>query len=362
MAAMRIGLGLRGENVTRENIAFAAQLGCTDIVVTPFRFHRLPEGSLWYQRDSSLRYAQSDPEAWSVERLKGISRQAAVWGLSFRTIENFDPADYCDIMLDGPRKTRQLDALCRMIQNAAAAGVTHIGYGFNPTGVLGRKRCADLRGGAVGLTFHPELVPKAPLPKGFLWNSVIDPDAPDGDIGPISHSEIWERYYTLLERLLPAAADCGITLCLHPTDPPVEELRSTARLVWRLRDYDRIFADFPQKENCMTFCMGAIQEMADTEDLSAAVTRYGKAGRLGYLHLRNVTGKVPSYREEFPDQGDIDAYAVIRALTALDYRGVLLPDHTPEMTVAQPWHTGMAFAVGYWKGLIQAARREFGLR
>lgn len=356
---MRIGLGLKGKNLTRDNIAFAAQIGCTDIVVTPFSFSDVPKNSLWYQRDRTMRYIESNPEEWSVERLKGISKKAREWGLCFRTIENFNPADYCDIMLDGPRKKAQLDGICQMIRNAAAAGVTHIGYGFNPTGVWGRKKTSDFRGGASGLTFNADDLPKSgALSKGFLWNSVIEPDAPDGDIGPIDREEIWARYCTLLKAILPVAADCGVTMCLHPTDPPVEELRATARLVWSLKDYDRIFAAYPQKENSMTFCMGTIQEMADTEDLAAAVTRYGKAGRLGYIHLRNVTGKVPYYREEFPDQGDIDVVAVVRALVDLDYQGVLLPDHTPEMTVAQPWQTGMAFAVGYWKGMVQFAQRE----
>lgn len=355
---MRIGLGLRGANVNRENIAFAAQIGCTDIVVTPFRFEKLPKASRWYQREPSMRYAKHNPDEWSVERFTAISKQAKSWGLDFHTIENFNPADYCDIMLDGPRKQEQLDEMCRMMEHAAAAGVTHIGYGFNPSGVYGRNTVTDFRGGASGLIFDADAVPSVEgLPKGFLWNSIIDPDAPGGTIDPISRSEIWERYKMMMDVLLPAAASCGITMCLHPSDPPVEFLYGAARLVYRLSDYNKIFELYPQKENKMLFCMGTIQEMADTENLTEALIQYGEKQRLGYIHLRNVSGKVPHYREEFPDQGDVDVLAAAKAIVAMDYQGVLLPDHTPEMAVKQPWHTGMAYAVGYWKATFQAAKR-----
>jgi mannonate dehydratase len=32
---------------------------------------------------------------------------------------------------------------------------------------------------------------------------------------------------------------------------------------------------------------------------------------------------------------------------------VLIPDHTPEMTCAAPWHAGMAYALGYMRALLQ---------
>jgi mannonate dehydratase len=41
-----------------------------------------------------------------------------------------------------------------------------------------------------------------------------------------------------------------------------------------------------------------------------------------------------------------------------NFEGVLIPDHTPEMTCGAPWHAGMAFALGYMKAILQELERE----
>jgi mannonate dehydratase len=48
----------------------------------------------------------------------------------------------------------------------------------------------------------------------------------------------------------------------------------------------------------------------------------------------------------------------LRILKKNNYDGVLIPDHTPEMTCAAPWHAGMAFALGYMKGAMQSIESE----
>ena len=34
------------------------------------------------------------------------------------------------------------------------------------------------------------------------------------------------------------------------------------------------------------------------------------------------------------------------------FDGVVIPDHTPQMNCAAPWHAGMAFAMGYLRAMI----------
>jgi mannonate dehydratase len=89
-------------------------------------------------------------------------------------------------------------------------------------------------------------------------------------------------------------------------------------------------------------------------DVYAAVDRYARAGRIGYVHFRNVRGKVPLYQEVFVDEGDLDMLRIVRILRDARYDGVLIPDHTPEMTCAAPWHAGMAFALGYMRACLQS--------
>ena len=44
---------------------------------------------------------------------------------------------------------------------------------------------------------------------------------------------------------------------------------------------------------------------------------------------------------------------IVRILHDAKYDGVLIPDHTPEMSCAAPWHAGMAFALGYMRACMQ---------
>ena len=52
-------------------------------------------------------------------------------------------------------------------------------------------------------------------------------------------------------------------------------------------------------------------------DIYETVDNYSRQQRLGYVHLRNVRGKVPHYRESFIDDGDVDVdHRVASLLTA----------------------------------------------
>ena len=63
---------------------------------------------------------------------------------------------------------------------------------------------------------------------------------------------------------------------------------------------------------------------------------------------------MPLYQEVFVDEGDLDMVRVMKILQKHDYDGVLIPDHTPEMSCAAPWHAGMAYALGFMNGIIKS--------
>ena len=143
-------------------------------------------------------------------------------------------------------------------------------------------------------------------------------------------------------------------LAAHPDDPPAEQLRGTARLVNRPEKYDRLLDIVDRPSNGLELCLGSLQEMPGG-DIYDHVRRFARRGRIGYIHFRNVRGKVPNYVETFVDDGDIDMAEIVRILRDENYGGVLIPDHTPSMTCAASWHAGMAFALGYMRALVQNA-------
>ena len=60
-------------------------------------------------------------------------------------------------------------------------------------------------------------------------------------------------------------------------------------------------------------CLGSIQEMQE-DGLEDYLDKYSKDNRIGYIHFRNVIGKVPNYIEAFVDDGDINMVNVIKIL------------------------------------------------
>ena len=134
-------------------------------------------------------------------------------------------------------------------------------------------------------------------------------------------------------------------------------MRGQPRLVYQPRLYQKVIDLNPSPANTLEFCLGTLAEMTEG-DIYEAVDQYSREQKLAYVHFRNVTGKVPRYRETFIDDGDIDMLRVLRILKRNGFDGVLIPDHTPQMTCGAPWHAGMAYAMGYMRAAMQTMERD----
>jgi mannonate dehydratase len=187
----------------------------------------------------------------------------------------------------------------------------------------------------------------------MVWNMVYDPNAPPGTVGEVTTEQLWKRLAHFLNEMLPVAEEAGVRLAAHPDDPPMPTLRGTARLVYQPQLYQKLIDLNPSPASVLEFCVGTVAEMdSPVMDVYQAVDTYSRQGRLGYVHLRNVKGKVPHYVEVFLDEGDTDMLRVLSILKRNGYQGVIIPDHTPELACAAPWHAGMAYAIGYIRAAI----------
>lgn len=350
---MKLGLGLYRHMLTRENFRFARQAGATHIVAHLVDYFRgeghgdqdnQPTGG-----DRGWGLAGDPASLWTLEELRDLRRGVEAAGLTLEAIENFDPAHWHDVLLDGPRRDEQIENVKTLIRRVGAAGIPTMGYNFSIAGVAGRTTGNYARGEApsVGMEGPYDL----PLPKGMVWNMVYDPDAPAGNLEPVTHDELWNRVARFLEEVLPVAEEAGVKLAAHPDDPPLPTMRGQPRLVYQPCHYQKLLDLSASPVNTLEFCIGSLAEMTEG-DIYDVVDHYSRQGRLGYVHFRNVTGKVPTYKETFIDDGDIDMPRVLRILRDNGYEGVLIPDHTPQMACAAPWHAGMAFAMGYMRAAL----------
>jgi D-mannonate dehydratase len=103
---------------------------------------------------------------WTEEELVGLRREVEAAGLVLEAIENFDPAHWHDVLLDGPRRREQIDNLKTLVRRVGRAGIPVIGYNFSIAGVAGRVRGAFARGEAeaVGMDGPAD----APMPRGMV--------------------------------------------------------------------------------------------------------------------------------------------------------------------------------------------------
>jgi mannonate dehydratase len=355
---MKLGLGLYRGLLTQDNFQFAKQAGVTHLVVHLVDYFKGVNPSLSSGPDSmGWGTTTNQNKPWEENDLRALRKTIEANGLTWEAIENFDPSHWSDILLDGPKKQQQMELLKRTIQMIGRVGVPIMGYNFSLAGVWGWTKGPWGRGGAKALVYDESKIDaQAPMPNGMVWNMVYDPDAPAGTVRPVSSEELWQRYEWFLSQILPVAEEAGVKMALHPDDPPAETLRSTARLVNQPSKYQRMLDLVPSPASVLEFCLGSLQEMREG-DIYETIEHYGRQGKIGYVHFRNVRGKVPYYEEVFVDEGDIDMLRAIQVLRDVGYDGVIIPDHTPEMSCDAPWHAGMAYALGYMKAALQLAER-----
>jgi len=354
---MRLGFGLYRHMLDQTHYEFAAQCGASDVVVHLVDyFNRIKQRSSDQPVGGLDGWGEAgDPDRiWEVADLVRLRREIEGHGLRWYAIENFDPAHWHDILLDGPKRAHQIEQVKRMIRHVGEAGIPVIGYNFSLAGVAGRKTGKVARGQAECVVMDGiDELNSAPIKQGMVWNMTYDTQAAPGLMPSISHAQLWDRLQRFLSEVVPVAEQAGVRLAAHPDDPPLEFVRQQPRLVYQPHLYDRLLAARPSHVNGIELCLGTVAEMT-TGDVYDTARTYVHGRHVPYIHLRNVRGKVPHYQETFIDDGDIDIHRVIRILHEEQFDGVIIPDHAPQMSCAAPWHAGMAFAMGYLRAAIQS--------
>jgi mannonate dehydratase len=339
--------------LTPENFRFARQAGAEAIVAHLVDYFaegpRIPD-----VRESERGWGVSlDTPLWSVEELCNLRTAVEAEGLELAAIENLDPSHWHDVLLDGPRKEEGLENVRTLIRRLGEAGIPVLGYNFSLAGVWGHTTGPWARGGAESVRFSRSALPEqTEIRNGMVWNMTYDPAAPPGTIGAVSEEQMWQRLEEFLSAVLPTAEQAGVRLALHPDDPPVPRLRNTARLVTSAERMQRVLDLVPSPSNTLEFCQGTVAEMAGS-DVYEAIDRFSGAGKVAYVHFRNIVGEVPEYSEVFVDEGDVDMVTALEIYRRNGFDGVLIPDHTPQMTCDAPWHAGMAYALGYLRALLR---------
>ena len=321
---MRVAIGQFNE-LTHERLTFARQLGASGVLLnTPV----LP-----------------GERRWELEDLAWLRRRCDEYGLRLEALENVPTRFYERAMLGLEGRDAQIADYQATVRNIGAAGIPILGYHWMPNSVW---RTPDVpgRGGAVVTAFDMDLIDAQPLRVGVRAHPLAQGRT-------FSAEQMWDNYRYFMERVLPVAEQAGVTLALHPDDPPLPELGGIARLFYGFEGFKRAIETFDSPNHGLDFCLGCWSEMGP--DPIAAIRHFGTRGKIVYVHFRDVQGCVPKFQECFLGEGNVDVVAAMRALKEVGFGGFIIDDHVPRLIDDTQWcHRGRAHATGYIQALVAA--------
>ncbi len=323
---MEIALAVR--NLEADELAYVAQLGVKQVIL----------GGTGITQQMG----------WDFLSLLNIKSRVESFGLQVAGIENIPESIWHQARVGGPERDKQIEDVLEIIRNLGRVGIPLFAYNWLPTvGVWGHWRAYESGGGRAGAgikSFDYELVKNAPLTED----------------GFIPAEQIFANHVYFLKAAVPVAERWNVKLAVHPDDPPAPALRGIGRTMISVETYQRILDAVPSPYNGLEFCQGTVAEFADVGGarIPEVIRHFGRQKKIFFVHFRNVKGKFPKFDEVFQDEGDTDQYEAVRAYLEVGFDGPIRIDHTPRIAGDKDGHVGMAYGVGYLRGLIQAAQRN----
>jgi len=270
--------------------------------------------------------------AWTCERLEHLKGEIEGAGLTFAVVESIPVHE--DIKLGRPGRDRLIANYCESVRAMGTVRIPVLCYNFMPVFDWLRTDLAQpLADGSTALAYDDRALAAVDLSRGTGdlpgWATAYGPDELQGLLAAyrdVDAERLWDNLAYFLERVVPAAADAGVRMAIHPDDPPWP-IFGLPRIICRGSDLERLVALVDSPANGVTFCTGSLG--ADPEnDLPAMVRRIGP--RIHFAHCRNVrvTGERRFHETAHPSAcGGVDLYAVLRALRDVGFAGPMRPDH-----------------------------------
>ena len=287
---------------------------------------------------------------WTADTLKAMRDRFAKYGIDLEMIhvplgwrsafENgagaifLGPSDECD---------RQIERMCETVRMAAQAGLRGLNYNVTLLGHL-RTEPRRGRGGATLSSFEFDK---------------LDQSLGEFEGGAADEDTMWERIDHWLQNIMPVAEEYRIQMACHPADPGIGygvRYRGVARVLGMVDGFKKLIQLYDSPYNGLNFCLGCFSEALErpAEQIYDVIRYFGTRNRIFNVHFRNIKGGLGNFVEVFPDEGDVDMLKALRTFKEVGYPYMIMPDHVPGLSGAEPLQVGFAYTYGYIHALLQA--------
>lgn len=337
-------------------------------------------------------YAAGEP--WTAKDINATKTVIEKAGLTWDVCESIWMSDA--IKLRGSAATADITAWVETMRLLAAAGVKTICYNFMPLldwtrtdldyAIVGRGRA--LRFDMVDFAaYDVHILCRKDARSDYTQQLLINADARHKAMSPedraalerniiaglpgsatgftrddlaigiaafstLSHDDLRTNLTSFLAVVIPEAEALGVSLAIHPDDPPIP-LFGLPRCVSTSEDMQFLIDCQPSPANGITFCTGSLGARADN-DLPAMARAF--APHINFAHLRNVSREDDgSFNEAAVLEGSTDMIAVLKELLTKTLHDLpFRPDHGHllDFECTQKTNPGYSY-LGRLKGLAE---------
>lgn len=288
------------------------------------------------------------PIPWSEEDLRRRMERYRANGL---TLCNLMISGFRNTLYGRPGRDEEIEKVIASIRAAGKVGLPVIEYNFYAHRAMEGYYEETGRAGAGYTAFDYDRMKDLP---------------PLSEVGAHSLEEMWSNITYFLKAVVPEAEKAGVRLALHPNDPPAPLSRGSGQIMGTVAGWKRLIQIVDSPANGITYDCGVTREMG--EDPVEVLRYFLSRDRVNHVHFRNVRVVKPyeKYAEVFPDEGQVDMFAVMRELVRGKYRGPIYPEHPRALDYDRErgpikgypgggGYAGIAYNVAYARAMLQAA-------